>query len=180
MVLHENHYESSTLNLAFQVLEYDSPEKLLLNNESAFSRMVMSTGPANAEYLCSLVLGDKHDKIDSEEALQLVGQRRRIALSRWSVAAQHALALSLAASRNELQRSNVDENNNILMKTKVAVITLQGVLEGKHDRNINETLNHFRVPIDRWRSSLYKIVEGISLNHYAFSVPTWIKQDVKK
>lgn len=35
----------------FQVLEFDSPEDLLSNEESAFSKMVQSTGPANAQYL---------------------------------------------------------------------------------------------------------------------------------
>ncbi|XP_027186675.1 ABC transporter C family member 12-like isoform X1 [Cicer arietinum] len=42
---------------AGRVLEYSSPEKLLQNEETAFYKMVQSTGPANAEYLCSLVFG---------------------------------------------------------------------------------------------------------------------------
>ncbi|KAJ4703014.1 ABC transporter C family member 2-like [Melia azedarach] len=41
-----------------QVLEYDTPEELLSNEESAFSKMVQSTGAANAQYLRSLVLGE--------------------------------------------------------------------------------------------------------------------------
>ncbi|KAK9267442.1 hypothetical protein L1049_009868 [Liquidambar formosana] len=41
---------------AGQVLEYDTPERLLLNEGSAFSGMVQSTGPANAQYLRRLVL----------------------------------------------------------------------------------------------------------------------------
>ncbi|KAF8391004.1 hypothetical protein HHK36_023304 [Tetracentron sinense] len=40
------------------VLEFDAPEDLLLNEWSAFSKMVQSTGAANAQYLRSLVLGD--------------------------------------------------------------------------------------------------------------------------
>ncbi|KAF4398458.1 hypothetical protein G4B88_025437 [Cannabis sativa] len=48
---------------AGQVLEYDSPEELLSNEESTFSRMVQSTGPANAQYLHSLVLRKKHNKM---------------------------------------------------------------------------------------------------------------------
>ena len=32
-------------------MEFDSPENLLSNEESAFSKMVQSTGPSNAEYL---------------------------------------------------------------------------------------------------------------------------------
>ncbi|TYG88790.1 hypothetical protein ES288_A12G049000v1 [Gossypium darwinii] len=42
---------------AGQVLEYSTPEELLANEESAFSKMVQSTGPANAEYLLGLVFG---------------------------------------------------------------------------------------------------------------------------
>ncbi|CAN7049540.1 hypothetical protein IGI04_026558 [Brassica rapa subsp. trilocularis] len=38
-----------------QVLEYDSPQELLSRDTSAFFRMVHSTGPANAQYLCNLV-----------------------------------------------------------------------------------------------------------------------------
>ncbi|GMN54603.1 hypothetical protein TIFTF001_023730 [Ficus carica] len=147
---------------AGQVLEYDSPEELL-NKESAFSGMVQSTGPANAEYLCGLVLGDKQNKTDREEAMQLASQRIRLSSSRWSTAARYALAVSLAASRNELQPSTIDNKNNILMKANDAVITLQGVLEGKHDRDIDETLSLFQVPRDRWWSALYRIVEGLAM-----------------
>ncbi|KAK6925545.1 hypothetical protein RJ641_007264 [Dillenia turbinata] len=39
------------------VQEYDTPERLLLNEESAFSKMVQSIGAANAQYLRNLVLG---------------------------------------------------------------------------------------------------------------------------
>ncbi|KAG8474416.1 hypothetical protein CXB51_033997 [Gossypium anomalum] len=42
---------------AGQVLEHSTPEELLANEESAFSKMVQSTGPANAEYLLGLVFG---------------------------------------------------------------------------------------------------------------------------
>lgn len=42
---------------AGEVLEHDTPEELLSREESAFAKMVQSTGPANAEYLRSLVFG---------------------------------------------------------------------------------------------------------------------------
>ncbi|PHT58697.1 hypothetical protein CQW23_01060 [Capsicum baccatum] len=54
----------------------------------------------------------------------------------------------------------IEDEDNILKKTKNAVITLQGVLEGKHDKDIEETLDHYQVSKDRWWSSLYKMVEG--------------------
>ncbi|RVW39504.1 ABC transporter C family member 2 [Vitis vinifera] len=57
-----------------QVLEYDTPEELLLNEGSSFSKMVKSTGAANAEYLRRLVLGE-----EGEEAMQLDRQPRLLA-----------------------------------------------------------------------------------------------------
>ncbi|KAG6695776.1 hypothetical protein I3842_09G114600 [Carya illinoinensis] len=149
---------------AGQVLEYDTPEELLLNDGSAFSRMVQSTGPANAQYLRSLVLGTgKEDKSSSEESKQLDGQRRRLASSRWAAAAQFSLAASLTSAWDDLQRSNFEDVNNILMQTKDAVITLEGVLAGRHDSNIDETLNMYQVSADRWWSSLYKVIEGTAM-----------------
>ncbi|KAL8091101.1 ABC transporter C family member 12-like isoform X1 [Apium graveolens] len=46
---------------AGQVREYDAPEKLLSNETGAFSKMIQSTGVANAQYLYSLVLGGDGD-----------------------------------------------------------------------------------------------------------------------
>ncbi|KAJ6893400.1 ABC transporter C family member 12-like isoform X3 [Populus alba x Populus x berolinensis] len=48
---------------AGQVLEHSTPEELLSNEGSAFSRMVQSTGPANARYLHSLVFESKENKL---------------------------------------------------------------------------------------------------------------------
>uniref|UniRef100_A0A3N7FQK6 ABC-type xenobiotic transporter n=2 Tax=Populus trichocarpa TaxID=3694 RepID=A0A3N7FQK6_POPTR len=48
---------------AGQVLEHSTPEELLSNEGSAFSRMVQSTGPANAQYLHSLVFESKENKL---------------------------------------------------------------------------------------------------------------------
>ncbi|GLT68257.1 hypothetical protein SLA2020_405060 [Shorea laevis] len=148
---------------AGQVLEYDTPEELLLNEGSAFSKMVQSTGPTNAQYLCSLVLGGKENKSSREETKQLDGQRRWLAASRWAAATQFALAVSLTSSEDDLQIPDMEDKNNILKKTKDAVITLQGVLEGRHDRIIDETLIEYQVPAEKWWSALYKIVEGLAL-----------------
>ncbi|KAM3748774.1 hypothetical protein ACB098_05G133800 [Castanea mollissima] len=148
---------------AGQVLEYDTPEELLSNEGSAFSRMIQSTGPTNAQYLRSLVFGGKEHQSSQEETKQLDGQRRRLPLSRWAAAAQFALAVSLTSSQDDLQRLHIEDDNNILKKTKDAVITLQGVLEGKHDQVIDEALNQYQVSTDRWWSSLYKIIEGLAV-----------------
>ncbi|KAL7212551.1 hypothetical protein ACSBR2_015280 [Camellia fascicularis] len=149
---------------AGRVLEYATPEELLQNDESAFSKMVQSTGAANAQYLRSLVLsGEGENKVEREESWQSDGQRRWLASSRWAAAAQYALAVSLTSSQNDLIQLEIADESNILTKTKDAVITLQGVLEGKHDKVIEETLNQYEVPSDRWWSSLYKMVEGLAV-----------------
>lgn len=148
---------------AGQVLEFDSPEDLLLKEESAFSKMVQSTGAANAQYLRSLVLGDGESRPSREEIKRQNGQKRWLASSRWAAAAQFALAISLTSSQNDLQQLEIEDENNILKKTKDAVIALQGVLEGKHDKVIEETLNEYHVSKERWWSSLYKVVEGLAM-----------------
>ncbi|XP_031131650.1 ABC transporter C family member 2-like isoform X1 [Ipomoea triloba] len=146
-----------------KVLEYDTPEVLLQNEESAFSRMVQSTGAANAQYLRSLVLHGRGDtKTDMEN--QADGQKRLLASSRWVAATQFALAVSLTSSHNDLLQLEIeDDGDNILKKTKDAVITLQGVLEGKHDTVIEETLDHYHVSREGWWSSLYRMIEGLAM-----------------
>ncbi|KAI3908615.1 hypothetical protein MKX01_027481, partial [Papaver californicum] len=144
---------------AGQVLEFDTPDELLSHEGSSFSKMVQSTGAANAEYLRSLVIGSRTGK---EEARRQDGHRRWLASSRWTAAAQFALGVSLSSSHNDLQNLEIEDDNNILKRTKDAVITLQGVLEGKHDKAIEETLDQYQVPRDRWWSALYKMVEGLS------------------
>ncbi|KAL2524409.1 ABC transporter C family member 2 [Abeliophyllum distichum] len=147
---------------AGQVVEYDTPEMLLQNVDSAFSKMVQSTGAANAEYLRSLVLRGEDEK-KLERGKQLDGQRNWLASSRWAAAAQFALAVSLTSSQNDLLQLEIEDGDNILSKTKDAVITLQGVLEGKHDKLIEENLDQYQVPRDRWWSALYKIIEGLAV-----------------
>lgn len=145
-----------------QVLEYDTPEVLLEKEGSAFSRMVQSTGAANAEYLRSLVIGGGEGN-SVAKVKQLDGKRRWLASTRWSAAAQYAIAFTLSSSQNDLVNSEIVDEDNILKKTKNAVITLQGVLEGKHDKEIEETLDQYQVSRDRWWSSFYRMVEGLSV-----------------
>ncbi|XP_057430299.1 ABC transporter C family member 2-like [Lotus japonicus] len=144
-----------------KVLEYDTPEVLLSNEGSAFSKMVQSTGAANAQYLRSLALGG--DKSERAENTRLDGQRKWMASSRWAAAAQFALAVSLTSSQNDLQRLEVEDDNSILKKTKDALITLQGVLERKHDKEIEESLEQRQVSPEGWWSSLYKMIEGLAM-----------------
>ncbi|CAL5025388.1 unnamed protein product [Urochloa decumbens] len=148
---------------AGQVLEFDSPENLLSNEESAFSKMVQSTGPSNAEYLKSLVFGSGEERSRREEIKLQNIQRKWVASNRWAEAAQFALARSLTSSHSDLLALEAAEGNNILRRTKDAVITLQSVLEGKHNTEIDETLNQYQVPADRWWSSLYKVIEGLAM-----------------
>ncbi|CAI0545433.1 unnamed protein product [Linum tenue] len=147
-----------------RVLEYDSPESLLSREGSAFSKMVQSTGAANAQYLRSLVLGGEGGEgRPSRVDKQLDGQRKWLASSRWAAAANYALAVSLTSSHNDLQRLEIEDENSILKKTKDAVVTLQGVLEGKHDKEIEESLEQHQIPREGWWSSLYKMVEGLAM-----------------
>ncbi|KAA3460958.1 ABC transporter C family member 12-like isoform X5 [Gossypium australe] len=56
--------------------EHNTPKELLVNRESAFSKMVQCTGPANAEYLRSLVLEGEEKGFSKEHATWLDGQKR--------------------------------------------------------------------------------------------------------
>lgn len=125
--------------------------------------MVQSTGAANAQYLRSLVLGgggeNQLDREDNDSHID--GQRRWLASSRWTAAAQFALGVSLSSSQNNLQQLEIEDENNMLKRTRDAVITLRGVLEGKHDQVIEGTLNQHQLSRDGWWSSLYKMIEGM-------------------
>ncbi|KAL7089482.1 hypothetical protein ACP275_13G188700 [Erythranthe tilingii] len=150
---------------AGQVVEFDSPETLLHREESAFSKMVQSTGAANAEYLRGLVLkGAENNNGKREMEKQIDGQRKWAASSRWAAAAQFALAVSLTSSQNDLVQLEIrDEDNSIIRRTRDAVITLQSVLEGKHNKEIEDNLEQYQVSGDRWWSALYKMIEGLAV-----------------
>ncbi|GFP81215.1 ABC transporter c family member 2 [Phtheirospermum japonicum] len=142
-----------------QVTEYDTPENLLANEASAFSKMVQSTGPANAQYLRSLVVRKGNR---SENGAHINGEMRWLLSSRWNAATQYALALNLTASVKDLQVPETENENSVISKTKDAVVILQEVLAGKHDIVIEETLDRFEVPRYRWWSALYRVIEGLA------------------
>ncbi|KAL0442459.1 UNVERIFIED_CONTAM: ABC transporter C family member 2 [Sesamum latifolium] len=144
-----------------QVIEYDTPKVLLRNKASAFSKMVQSTGPANAQYLQGLVErreGENKFRIGG----QVDGEMRWHLSSRWNAATQYALALSLTSSVKELQVLDSKDAENVISKTTDAVVTLQEVLMGKHDKVIEETLDQFEVPRYRWWSAFYRVIEGLA------------------
>lgn len=146
-----------------QVVEYDTPEKLLLTERGAFSRMVQSTGATNAQYLRGLVFGEEGDNKIKREPMHINGEWKWMVSSSWTSAAQFAVSLNLASALKDLQVVEFEDSNNILNKTRAAVVTLQGILEGKEDEAIEETLNHYMVPRERWWSALYRIIEGLYL-----------------
>ncbi|KAE8680581.1 hypothetical protein F3Y22_tig00111378pilonHSYRG00059 [Hibiscus syriacus] len=117
--------------------EHNTPEELLANEESAFSRMVQSTGPANAEYLRSSVFGGEENRLSGEHATRLDGRMRWQASSRWAAAAQFAIAVSLTSSLNDLQRE-------------------------RNDEVIDDMLQQHQVPRDRWWPALYRIIEALA------------------
>ncbi|MFS7931642.1 putative ABC-type xenobiotic transporter [Helianthus anomalus] len=145
---------------AGQVVEYDAPVKLLQDEHTAFSKMVQSTGSANAQYLRDLAFGAEGDKT---EIAAIDGQKRWLASTRWAAAVQFTLSSNLTASQNDLVQMEIEDDNNILKKTKDAVVTLQGVLQGQHDKDIDESLEQAQLPRERWWSTLYKVVEGLSV-----------------
>ncbi|CAL5409234.1 unnamed protein product [Camellia sinensis] len=151
---------------AGQVMEYDAPEKLLLNEASGFSKMIQSTGAANAQYLHSLVLRGGGENKSSGEEIFNGQQRRRVASSHWAVATQFALGVYMASSQNILLQPSLEmmeDENNIVKKTKDAVVTLQEVLQGKHDEVIEKGLDQYQFPSERWWSALYKVIEGLAI-----------------
>ncbi|CAL5367296.1 unnamed protein product [Camellia sinensis] len=155
---------------AGQVMEYDAPEKLLLNEASGFSKMIQSTGAANAQYLHSLLLGggEGENKSSGEEIFN-GQQRRRVASSHWAAATQFALGVYMASSQNRLLQPSLEmmeDENNIVKKTKDAVVTLQEVLQGKHDEVIEKALDQYQFPSERWWSALYKVIEGLARKQF--------------
>ncbi|XP_028799317.1 ABC transporter C family member 2 [Neltuma alba] len=146
-----------------QVREYGTPEGLLSNDGSAFSKMVQSTGAANAQYLRSLVLNGDGGNKPTQEEKHLDGQRRWLASSRWAAAAQFALAVSMTSSQNDLRQLEIEDDNSILKTAKDAVITLQGILDGKHDQEIEQSLDQHQISPNRWWSSLFKMIEGLAM-----------------
>ncbi|KHN37460.1 ABC transporter C family member 2 [Glycine soja] len=147
---------------AGRVLEYSSPEELLQNEGTAFYKMVQSTGPENAQYLCSLVFG-KTENNSNEYNKELENHVRQLASSRWTAATQFAIVATLSSLSHHLQKPSSEDNKDILDKTKDAIITLQEVLVGKHDEDIEETLYKYHIPTDRWWSTLCKVIEGLAL-----------------
>ncbi|KAB2051300.1 hypothetical protein ES319_A12G046300v1 [Gossypium barbadense] len=97
---------------AGQVLEHKTPKELLVNRESAFSKMVQCTGPANAKYLRSLVLEGEEKGFSKEHAMRLDGQKRGQASPHWIADAQSALPVSLTSSLNDIQRLDTGDREN--------------------------------------------------------------------
>lgn len=62
---------------AGKVVEYDTPQNLLLNEGSVFSNIVQSTGAANAQYLRNLVLNKERDDMFMEEELMHINGMSR-------------------------------------------------------------------------------------------------------
>ncbi|XP_022898991.1 ABC transporter C family member 2-like isoform X2 [Olea europaea var. sylvestris] len=148
---------------AGQVVEYDTPEKLLQKEGGAFYKMVQSTGTANAQYLRSLVLRNiEENKFKNGGGMHINEQMRWRLSSQWNAATQFALAVNITSSVKDLQVLEFEEGNNIFNKTKDAIVTLSEVLEGRHDCVINETLHHVNVPRDNWWSALYRVIEGLA------------------
>ncbi|XP_057763901.1 ABC transporter C family member 12-like [Salvia miltiorrhiza] len=142
-----------------QVIEYGTPAELLGDEAGAFSKMVQSTGPANAEYLRGLVVARR----GRGETTTMPPPPPWLVSSRWSAAVQHALAANLGSAVKDLQLLGPGEiSGNVIGKTTDAVALLQGVLMGKHDDEIEETLGRFEASRHTWWSAFYRVIEGLA------------------
>lgn len=124
--------------------------------------MIQSTGIANAEYLYSLVLGGDGVKNSKRKKTGHLDRQRTLAFSHWASAAQFAVLNNLCSLQNNLQPLESKYDNNILNKAMDSVETLKVILEGTHDKLIDEALDKYQVPADNWWSALYGVVEGTS------------------
>lgn len=147
---------------AGRALEMDTPEQLLANPASAFSRMVESTGAANAQYLKSIVLDEVNAKAKAN-GLADEKKRRWGVSAKWAAATQWALAMSMTSSLQTLgEITNGDIDHTILEEARGAIRVLQDILQGRHDDAISEELSRRRVPTERWWSALSRIIEGLA------------------
>ncbi|XP_027340342.1 ABC transporter C family member 12-like isoform X3 [Abrus precatorius] len=137
-----------------RVLEYSSPEELLQNEGTAFYKMVQSTGPENAQYLCSLVFG-RTENNSNECRKEMERHMKQLASTHWTAATQFAISATLSSLQHHLQGPSNKDNKDFLDKIKDALTTLQEVLEGKHDEDIEETLTKHHLSSDSWWSTLY-------------------------
>lgn len=147
---------------AGRALEMDTPEQLLSDAGSAFSKMVESTGSANAQYLKSIVLDEVNSKAKMN-GLADENKRRWGVSAKWAAATQWALAMSMASSLQTLgDISDRDVDHTILEEARGAVRTLQDILQGQHDDEITEELSRRQVPRERWWSALSRVIEGLA------------------
>ncbi|MCO5609705.1 hypothetical protein L7F22_063937 [Adiantum nelumboides] len=147
---------------AGRALEMDTPEQLLSDSGSAFSRMVESTGSANAQYLKSIVLEEVNSKA---KAIGLADEKRKRwgVSAKWAAATQWALAMSMMSSLQTLgEISNGDIDHTILEEARGAIRVLQDILQGRHDDGITEELVRRRVPREKWWSALSRVIEGLA------------------
>ncbi|GLJ53349.1 hypothetical protein SUGI_1137540 [Cryptomeria japonica] len=148
---------------AGQVLEFDTPKNLLSDEDSAFTKMVCSTGSANAQYLRTIALGGR-DTREQFENRAFENKRKWTASARWAAAAQLAISLSLTSPQQNLQAiAEGSTDNNILQETRNATQTLQDVLQGKHDSAIEVALVQHQVSKESWWLELFKVIEGFSI-----------------
>ncbi|WRX13395.1 ABC transporter-like [Theobroma cacao] len=103
----------NSFGLDAEVLEHNTLQELLTNEESTFSKMVQSAGPANAEYLRSIVFGAQFAVAVSLTSSQNDLQRDR----RWSALyriIEGLAAMSGLAQHNRLQQLEFDFENGSL------------------------------------------------------------------
>ncbi|KAG0591623.1 hypothetical protein KC19_1G189200 [Ceratodon purpureus] len=148
---------------AGRIVEMDTPQVLVMKEDSMFAGMVRSTGPANARYLQRIAMGDvdRNAEIERDAAAQKVKWE---ATSRWARAAQWALGVSLTSSQQDLTSVCEDDGEKTILEfTRDATMTLHQVLTGQHDSSIREALIQRQGTEERWWSALSRVLEGFAV-----------------
>eukprot|EP00246_Nothoceros_aenigmaticus_P008219 TRINITY_DN22766_c0_g1_i1.p1 TRINITY_DN22766_c0_g1~~TRINITY_DN22766_c0_g1_i1.p1 ORF type:complete len:453 (-),score=83.72 TRINITY_DN22766_c0_g1_i1:323-1561(-) len=148
-----------------RLVEFDTPYKLLSNEDSKFAGMVRSTGAANARYLQQLVLEALEDKRDLDsEGKRGHDRDHQLTSSRWQTAAKWALAMSLTNSNQDLKafcEAGEGKPDTILERTRNATQLLQEILVREHDNEIKEELERRGISEEQWWAALLRVVEGL-------------------
>ncbi|TVU14838.1 hypothetical protein EJB05_38334, partial [Eragrostis curvula] len=96
--------------------------------------------------VCRTITPEEEKEISVFKMASLLGPGRRHPQ-------KHMTDKSLTSSHSDLLALEAAEGNNFLRRTKDAVITLQNVLEGKHNTEIEESLNQLGVPKDTFSTT---------------------------
>ncbi|MCO5564932.1 hypothetical protein L7F22_018602 [Adiantum nelumboides] len=156
---------------AGQVKELDTPEKLLFNECSLFSKMVESTGPANADYLKNIAMGKSKLRVDFDKQAEEKWTSTTAKYQRTPGQRNVAMA-SMSSQQDLLEFAARGMAGGILERASDAARIIQEVLEGQHDNEIEDELSQQEISTGGWWSALLRAVQAFRTErgHYEFVV----------